>query len=247
MSINSLFGGNSNSSYNKAIDFAKQIYGQDVAWGSPFISGATGGYKDYMDMLAGPGQDQAFQNWLNSSDYNFTTKAGLDAITQNMASKGLLNSGSTLKAITQWGQQNAQQYRNNYMNQLLGGVQAGTGVLGGVMGAGQSTASNLGQLYGAKSQAQANGVGNFLNFGLGVASLIPGASDRRLKTDIKRVGRTDKGKGGLPVYTYRYKDDPPNVRRMGVMAQEVAKKRPDALGPTVGNFMTVDYGRLAHG
>jgi hypothetical protein len=81
-----------------------------------------------------------------------------------------------------------------------------------------------------------------MNFGLGIASL----SDERTKTDIKRVGRMDKGKGGAKVYTYRYKDDPHNVIRMGVMAQEIAKKRPDALGPRINNFMTVNYGNLAN-
>ena len=86
-------------------------------------------------------------------------------------------------------------------------------------------------------------MGNFMNFGLGVAGLI---SDARLKTDIKKVGKMHKGKGGLPVYSYRYVDDPPNVRRMGVMAQDVAVKRPDALGPPIQNFMTVDYRRLAN-
>jgi hypothetical protein len=76
--------------------------------------------------------------------------------------------------------------------------------------------------------------------------MIPGLSDERAKTDIKRIGRMHKKHGGLPVYSYRYKDDPPNVRRMGVIAQEVAKKRPDALGPEVGNFLTVDYKELVN-
>lgn len=64
-------------------------------------------------------------------------------------------------------------------------------------------------------------------------------SDIRLKEGIKRVGTTDDGLG---VYTYRYKGDP--VPRMGVMAQEVAELRPDALGAAVGGMLTVNYGAL---
>lgn len=64
-------------------------------------------------------------------------------------------------------------------------------------------------------------------------------SDIRLKEGIKRVGTTDDGLG---VYTYRYKGDP--VPRMGVMAQEVAELRPDALGAVVGGMLTVNYGAL---
>lgn len=219
--INSVFGGGSKKATKKSLALIK-----------PYADAGLGALGGYMDMLQGPNQSEAFNNWLNSSDYKFTTQAGMDAITQNMASKGLLNSGSTLKALTQWGQQNAQQYRNNYMNQLFAPAQLGASAASGYANTAQQGA-----------QMQANGVGNFLNFGLGVAGLF---SDERLKTDIKKVGRMHKNKGGLPVYTYRYVDDPPNVRRMGVIAQEVADKRPDALGPTVENFMTVDYGRLAN-
>ena len=60
-------------------------------------------------------------------------------------------------------------------------------------------------------------------------------SDRRLKTDIKRVGNTD---GGLPVYTYKYKGD--NTTQMGVMAQDVEKVNPEAVAE-FGGFKAVNY------
>ena len=74
-------------------------------------------------------------------------------------------------------------------------------------------------------------------FGLG--SALIGAlpfSDARLKTDIKRVGRTD---GGVPVYTYRYKGDP--VIHMGVMAQDV----PEARVKDPSGYYRVDYSRVS--
>lgn len=64
-------------------------------------------------------------------------------------------------------------------------------------------------------------------------------SDRRLKKDIKRVGETDEG---LPIFTYRYKGD--DDLRMGVMAQDVEKKRPDAVHEYLGMKM-VDYSKVA--
>lgn len=66
-------------------------------------------------------------------------------------------------------------------------------------------------------------------------------SDKRLKEDIKRVGKTDEG---LPVYTYRFKGDPRT--QMGVMAQDVEKVKPEAvfsLGGRGGPKM-VDYGAI---
>jgi hypothetical protein len=66
-------------------------------------------------------------------------------------------------------------------------------------------------------------------------------SDKRLKEDIKEVGKTE---GGLPVYTYRFKGDPRT--QMGVMAQDVEKEQPEAafsLGGR-GGVKMVNYGAI---
>jgi hypothetical protein len=62
-------------------------------------------------------------------------------------------------------------------------------------------------------------------------------SDRRLKSNIAKVGELEDGLG---VYDY----DIAGKRERGVMADEVAQLRPWALGPTVAGFATVDYGKL---
>jgi hypothetical protein len=64
-------------------------------------------------------------------------------------------------------------------------------------------------------------------------------SDRRLKTDIKRIGER---KDGLGVYLFRYLWSP--VQHIGVMAQEVLKVKPEAVIHTPSGFMAVDYGAL---
>lgn len=79
-------------------------------------------------------------------------------------------------------------------------------------------------------------------FGMGAAALGNPAfrfSDARLKADIRRVGTTD---GGLPIYVYRYKAGGP--MQMGVMAQDVAQVRPDAVADMGGGILGVDYGRI---
>lgn len=60
-------------------------------------------------------------------------------------------------------------------------------------------------------------------------------SDVRAKTDIRPVGSTNEGLG---IYTYRYHGS--DEVHMGVMAQEVAAKQPENLGPTIGGYMTVN-------
>lgn len=83
--------------------------------------------------------------------------------------------------------------------------------------------------------------GGLFNSLLGIASVatpfIP--SDRRLKTDIRRVGRTN---GGLPIYTYRYKGD--QTFQMGVMAQDVEQSQPQAIGPEIGGYKTVNLAEV---
>lgn len=78
------------------------------------------------------------------------------------------------------------------------------------------------------------GIGEAIGLGTSIASLF---SDRRLKRDIKLVGVHH----GLGIYRYRYAwNDEPQI---GVMADEVAQIRPDAVGNAFG-FATVDYSKL---
>ena len=62
-------------------------------------------------------------------------------------------------------------------------------------------------------------------------------SDRRLKHDIKKIGKTDDG---LPIYKFKYKGDPSEQTHVGFMAQDVEKVHPEAVGESHG-YKTVDY------
>lgn len=79
-------------------------------------------------------------------------------------------------------------------------------------------------------------------FGLGSAALGGWAmSDKRLKTDIKKVGETPIK--GVNAYTFKYKGSP--FMQIGAMAQEVERKVPDAVATTPSGFKAVNYERLA--
>lgn len=60
----------------------------------------------------------AFNNYLGSSGYNFQKQQGASAITGSAAARGLVNSGSTAKALTQYGQNLGSSYFGNYLGQL---------------------------------------------------------------------------------------------------------------------------------
>src|SRR3569832_754479 len=60
-------------------------------------------------------------------------------------------------------------------------------------------------------------------------------SDKRVKDNIEKVGKTFDGQN---IYSYNYKGD--TTPQMGLMAQEVEKKTPDAVGEVSG-IKTVNY------
>lgn len=64
-------------------------------------------------------------------------------------------------------------------------------------------------------------------------------SDRRLKTDIKKIGTSIKG---YNIYRYKYLDQ--SEEYIGAMADEVFKKNPEAVYRMDNGYMGVDYSKI---
>lgn len=91
---------------------------------------------------------------------------------------------------------------------------------------------NVGQQRAASSQAGL--------FGLGAAALpyvMSAFSDRRLKSNVERIGTHPLGIG---VYEY----DIFGKRERGLMADEVLTVKPDAVSEDKSGYLMVDYGKL---
>jgi len=73
----------------------------------------------------------------------------------------------------------------------------------------------------------------------GASAIMTALSDRRLKTDVERIGERPDGLG---VYAFRYLWSP--VRHIGVMAQEVLGVKPEAVVHLPGGYMAVNYGAI---
>lgn len=131
------------------------------------------------------------------------------------------------------------QYNWNNLNRYASIVQPGSGI-GGTQ---QTTAPNnsnpmAGAFGGALAGAQLGGllgIGSGWGAGLGALAML---SDRRMKTDITRVGTLDNGLG---VYRYRYKSGGPV--QLGVMADEVKVVNPSAV-ITIDGIDYVNYGGI---
>lgn len=170
--IGSLIGG------NKADKAAKEAaktarLGFDWASTNPNFKGyleSGGKANNAIGNLLGIGGDPAaanaaFDQYKNSTGYNFRLKEGMGAITGSNAARGLLNSGSTIKRSMQYGQDLASGEFNNYLGQLgnvanmglaSGQTIASAGSAGGAAGAGI-------QWQGAQANNNAfnNALGNF--------------------------------------------------------------------------------------
>jgi hypothetical protein len=92
------------------------------------------------------------------------------------------------------------------------------------------------------SQSTVGKIGEAANTAMAVANLATMfmGSDRRMKQDIRRIGKTDDG---MPIYKFKYKGDEREQTHIGFMADEVERKHPDAVMTGSDGMKRVDYGQ----
>ena len=98
---------------------------------------------------------QAFQNYQNSTGYQFRLNQGMNALNSGYAGAGSIKSGAAMKAAQDYGQNIASQEFNNYMNLLSG--QQGVGLT--AAGAQAGVATNYANTAGAINSSTANALG----------------------------------------------------------------------------------------
>lgn len=96
-------------------------------------------------------------------------------------------------------------------------------------------------IYNARQNQQNGLLGGLMGLGGALGSSAIMSSDKRVKSNIKRIGLLPQGVG---LYTYEYDGDPQHERQTGVMAQEVEKDDPDAVITGEDGFKKVDYSRV---
>lgn len=94
------------------------------------------------------------------------------------------------------------------------------------------------------NQGQANLGGLFGTLGNVAKTALPyvlSTSDERVKDEIEYDG--GETADGIPTATFRYDWEPEGTMRHGVMAQDVLKKRPDAVH-RIGGLLAVDHTKI---
>lgn len=220
------------NSQNQAYPFIQQQFGG-------LTGQATSGANSLQALLGG--DMTGLNTFLKSTGFDFARDRGESAINTKLASGGLRNSGAALKSLTQFNDDLRGQRSTSYIDTLL--KQIGTGfnagqLIGGV--GGQSNAQSTGSGQSTGSSSSKKGIGEILGNAATAAAM---ASDPRLKTEVVKLGEYDDGLGW---YEFEYKAQPGKKHR-GVMADEVERLRPWALGPKLeGGYLTVYYNKLSN-
>jgi hypothetical protein len=218
------------------------------------------------------GNQSALTSLQNSPGFQFTQQQGDNAINAAAAANGTLNSGNQLTALSNYNQGLANTTYNNYVSQLQPFLSAansaasgigniftglGTGLNSNALASGNAALgvdTGIGQAWANAENAAGNGASNLFggigsllglgsntvgggllnSIGSGIGSIF---SDERLKEDIEPVGELFDGQ---KIYSYNYIGDP--TPRIGLMAQEVEQRYPDAV-QEIGGFKAVNYGK----
>lgn len=221
--MGSIFGPKQKSSSSST----NQAFGTLNQWAQPLMQYSGQGAGGLASLLGG--DSSGFNAYKDATGFGGLLEEGSRGITGNRAAGGSLRSGATGKSLVNYGNQMQNQYAGDYMNQLasLAGLGSNAaGILGGAGGTSQSSSKS----------SDKSGLGKMI----GSAASMAAMSDRRLKRDIVNIGKT---KEGLNLYEYYYTYNP-FFKQTGVMADEVALYKPEALGPVVNGYMSVDYSKL---
>lgn len=181
-------------------------------------------------------------------------QAAQEAALQQQAAQGIFGQAAQAAALQQQASNNifnmANQGGMNYANLGIAGQGAALQGAQAQLGAGQieqqTDQAAKSAMYNQFLQEQGfpyQQVGFLGNVSMGIGSQSGGTttttggsySDRRLKENIRKVGETFDGQ---PIYSFRYKGE--HKTQLGLIAQEVEKMHPDAVGERDG-YLTVDY------
>ena len=179
------------ASANNALE--SQIYQNNVGLETPYINSgdqAETALNGFLGLGGDPAATQkAFNDYLNSTGYQFNLNQGLDAATQSKAAAGMLDSGATLKALDAYGTGLADTYGQQYVGNLQNEVATGSSSANALAGQGQSYANAVSG--NNNSAATVSG-----NAGLAAASGVNALTGQALSAYGLSQGGSSFGGGG---------------------------------------------------
>lgn len=213
--------------YQRALQAAQQQKAQQLGAGQG-VAGAGAGIVGAGGQMSGIGQ-QMFGAGQGAMQAGF---GGLNLAKEMADIPWQLNQANADSDYMFAKERNEDMYRR--LGALTGSMPALASAYPGAT-VGSATGNQTGQMVGSQlgsgtsttttpAPSPFSQIAGLAGAGAGLAGLL---SDRRLKTDIRKVGMAD---GGVPLYSFRYKGDPKTYPKVvGPMAQDLAKVYPGAV------------------
>ena len=269
--VSDIFGGDEpdNSAQvraaNDSIALQQRMYDEGVERMQPFLEAGYSGLDELVALLGLGGSATtgatgslttpfSLDLFQESPSYQYNLDQSETALERALASQGKFTSMNPeaaqelMENASNLASNEYQQAYNNYntdqsnlYNRIANLAGLGPSTAQSINAASTDYADTLSDLYAdignlsvAQNEAEADwNRSMWTDIGTGLAMF----SDSRLKENIKKVGE----RNGFNLYEFNYKWSP--KRWIGVIAQEVAKKRPDAV-TTKNGYLAVYYDKL---
>lgn len=189
-------------------------FGGDVGAFGQYHFNADGSRRDLTPYQSGGGStsatsntqayQDAFQNYQNSTGYQFRLNQGLGALASNYRARGVSQSGAADKALLKYGQDYGSNEFANYLGQLSNQQAVGLSAANALAGVG----TNYAGMVGANNQNAADAAANAAiakanaNNGLyaGVANAFGNLAGQAFGSSYKSQAPTSPHVGGSSVY-----------------------------------------------
>jgi hypothetical protein len=170
---------------NQASNTQMGMFNQIQANEQPYLSAGQGALSQLQSIYGlggkGPNAGQIMKTLQGLPGYQFQMQQGTQAVDRSAAARGLLNSGATGKALTQYGQGLASNYLGNYVNGLAGIAGMGQASAGQQAQVGMNTANQIGANQMSAGNAAAAGyigtgqaINGAINNGIGLYGMYQG-------------------------------------------------------------------------
>ena len=160
------------------------IYNQNKANSQGFINNGLSASNQQAALLGLGGDstaaNNAFTKYLGSSGYNFQLNQGLNAVNNNYATRGALDSGAAVKALNDYAQGQASNSFQTYLGNLGNVSNSGLAATNALAGVGTNVSNQIASNNNNAATAQGNAAiaqGNAFNTGLGgIVKAVTGSS-----------------------------------------------------------------------
>lgn len=156
------------------LDLQREMFDRQVELLSPFRQGGLSGLEAYNYELGLGPKPSTYDGYTKAPGYDFRLEEGQNAVQAGVGARHGLNSGATLKALTEYGQNYATSEYDKHVNRLAGLADMGQSSSAMTASAannfatgGSNALANLGNAQAAGAIGTSNAITGGINNGLG--------------------------------------------------------------------------------